>query len=124
MSLSCTVPAANQLCLAEMWGSQDVLKDVFEACPSNGLGVALANVVLPALVGNPLEILTHVQRTDVFRRIVGLIQKENPLDYFDKLIEFFLVLSLVERGTDIVEFRGARVLGPCSFGWWIFCHGL
>jgi ABC-type antimicrobial peptide transport system permease subunit len=111
------MPAANQLYLAEVWGSQEVLKNILEACPSKGLEVAVVDVVLPLLAGNPLGILDCVQCANVFHRVVGFVQRKNPLNYFNELIKFLLVLSLVEWRTNIMVFRGAWVLRLRPPGW-------
>jgi hypothetical protein len=38
------------------------------------------------------------------------IEEENPLNHFDERIKFLLVLALIERGLDVVELGGVRLL--------------
>jgi hypothetical protein len=48
------------------------------------------------------------------------IGEENPLDHIEELVEFFLVLALIKQGFDVMELRGARLLGSRSLGWqWV-----
>ncbi len=52
------------------------------------------------------------------------IEKENLLDHFDELIEFLLVVALIEPGLDVMELGGARLLRSCSLVWRWVCQRL
>ncbi len=80
-------------------------------------------MVLPVLTRVPFEVLACIQGTDGLRVVNCCIKEEDPLNQFDELIEFFLVLALIKRGLDVVELGGARLLGLCSLGWrWVRQH--
>jgi hypothetical protein len=81
-------------------------------------------MVLPALTRVLLEVLACVQGSDRLRVVNRCIKEENPLNHFDELIEFLLVLALIKRRLDVVKFGGARLLGSRLLGWWWVCQRL
>jgi hypothetical protein len=60
-------------------------------------------MVLPVLSRIPFEVLVCIQDADRLCVVNCCIKKENPLNTFNELIKFLLVLALIEWGLDVIE---------------------